>query len=193
MKRAAVFFDRDGTLIVEREGYLTDPDQVELIEGAATAVADVNAHGRAAVLVTNQSAVARGLLTLEGLAEIHERLETLLSEQGARLDAIYFCPHGPDSNPLCLCRKPAPGMLTRAAKELDLNLSASFLVGDDGRDIAAARAAGVSPILVLTGKGRQYINTPAADKPSRESEGPAHVASNVAAAVDWILKQGKQR
>lgn len=180
--RPAVFLDRDGTLTVEREGYLTEPAQMELVPGAIDAVRRARDAGFAVVLVTNQSAVGRGLLTLEGLARIHARLEELLEAGGVRLDAIYFCPHGPDHEPPCLCRKPAPGMLRQAAAELDLNLSDSFLVGDDRRDLDAAAAAGVRSVLVRTGKGRRV-------EQEESPVLPGHVADDISAAVDWILGQ----
>ena len=154
--KSAVFLDRDGTLNVYK-GYITKPRDLELIDGAAEAVRHINETGRLAVLVTNQPVVARGGCTLAGLEEIHCRLEALLGEAGAYLDAIYFCPHHPDKgfageNPLykteCECRKPKPGMLLRAAKEWNIDLSSSYMVGDTERDVRTALAAGCVPVLL---------------------------------------------
>lgn len=182
--RPAVFLDRDGTLNVEREGYIADPDDLELMPGAVDAVRRVNESGWMAVVVTNQSGVGRGIVTPDALTAVHNRLDDLLSAGGARLDGIFYCPHAPSELEPCPCRKPLPGLLLRASERLQLNLSASFLVGDDIRDMAAARAAGVIPVLVRTGKGAR-----AADAPAPEGAEPAHVADDIGAAVDWILTQ----
>ncbi|MBI3910097.1 MAG: HAD family hydrolase [Armatimonadetes bacterium] len=150
--RRAVFLDRDGVLTEDR-GYLSDAADLRLLEGAAEALHCLRAAGWALVVVTNQSAVARGMLTEEGLAAIHARLQERLSASGARVDAIYYCPHHPeaareDYRRDCPCRKPAPGMLLAAAADLNLDLSASWLVGDQERDIEAAQRAGVRGILL---------------------------------------------
>lgn len=155
----AVFLDRDGTLNVYK-GYITKPQDLELIGGAAEAVRRINESGRLAVLVTNQPVVARGACTMRQLDEIHCRLEALLGAQGAYLDAICFCPHHLDKgfageNPRykinCDCRKPKPGMLLRAAAELHIDLSASFMVGDSMTDVQTAENAGCTPVLLGDG------------------------------------------
>ena len=179
MKLAAVILDRDGTLNREREGWLTEPEQMELLPGAAEAVARLNQAGLLVVVATNQSAVARGHLTLDGLAAIHARLGELLAEAGARLDAIAFCPHGPGSE--CDCRKPRPGLIEAAARQLSFEPSAAIMVGDAERDLAAADAAGcAASLLVRTGKGR---STEARLAPGAV----AAVVDDLSAAVDWIL------
>jgi D-glycero-D-manno-heptose 1,7-bisphosphate phosphatase len=153
---AAVFLDRDGTLNVFK-GYISEPDEIELLDGAAEAVRIVNEKGYLAVLATNQPVVARGACTLRTLDDIHCRLEALLGAQGAYLDAIYFCPHHPDKgfageNPLyktdCACRKPKPGMLLRAAEELRIDLASSYMVGDAPTDVQTALNAGCRPVLL---------------------------------------------
>ncbi|MBN1845739.1 MAG: HAD family hydrolase, partial [Sedimentisphaerales bacterium] len=152
MGKRAVFLDRDGT-VLEHYDYLTDPGQVQLLPTAATALRRLKEHGFVLVMVTNQSAVARGMLTEETLYEIHDRAKELLAEKGAYLDQIYYCPYHPegaipryrrDSE----LRKPAPGMLLLAAKELQLDLELSWMVGDDDRDIEAGRRAGCRTILL---------------------------------------------
>lgn len=154
--RSAVFLDRDGTLNVYK-GYISHPDELELIDGAAEAVRRINASGYLAVLVTNQPVVARGACSMQTLDEIHCRLEALLGAQGAFLDGIYFCPHHPDKgfageNPQyktdCDCRKPKPGMILRAARELNIDVSSSFMVGDTVTDVQTARNAGCMPVLL---------------------------------------------
>lgn len=157
--RPAVFFDRDGTLTSETD-WVTHPDHVTLLPHAATAVALINATGALAVLVTNQSAVARGLLTELELAAVHAELCRALARQGAHLDGVYACPHHPTEGrgPYrreCECRKPKPGLLVQAARELDIDLARSFIVGDAERDLAAGAALGVHGVLVATGKGQR--------------------------------------
>lgn len=149
--KAAVFFDRDGTLIRERE-YLSDPEGVELLPGAAAAVRIARRAGFAPILATNQSGVGRGLFSEDAVGAVHARLAELLAAEGARLDAVYVCPHAPEAG--CDCRKPAPGLLARAAAERGLDLRRSFVVGDKEADLALARAAGATGLLVRTGYGR---------------------------------------
>jgi len=158
--RPAVFLDRDGT-IIEDVDYLTRPDQLRLIPGAAAAIRQFNERNIPVVVVTNQSAVARGMLSEAGLAEIHERLRSMLAAEGARLDAIYYCPHHPDGSQAayrrtCECRKPKAGMLLQAARDLNIDLTASIMIGDGLRDLEAGAAAGCRTlILVRTGHGAQ--------------------------------------
>lgn len=155
--RPAVFLDRDGTLTVETD-WIVRPEFVTLLPGAARALARLEGAGFTSVLVTNQSAVARGMIDEPMLAHIHARLRELLAAEGGRLDAIYYCPHHPRDGvgrwkAECECRKPKPGLLTRAAHELGLDLAQSWMIGDAERDILAAEALGVRAILVATGKG----------------------------------------
>jgi len=158
-KRRAVFLDRDGTLIREK-GYLHDPEQIEFEDGAPEAVRLLNRAGLAVVLVTNQSGVARGYTTLKELEAVHESLRDRLSGQGARLDAVYACPHHPEGTVepyrmVCRCRKPETGMVEEAARSLGLALEGSYLVGDKMSDMELAGRAGLTGILVQTGYGRQ--------------------------------------
>ena len=154
MSRPAVFLDRDKTIIAD-PGYIADPRQVSLLPGAAEAIRRWNAAGFAVVVVTNQSGVARGLLTEERLAEIHQRLRDLLQADGARLDAIYYCPFldGPEAvveryRMDSELRKPKPGMLRLAAQDLGLDLSRSWMIGDSRHDVTAGAAAGCRTILI---------------------------------------------
>jgi histidinol-phosphate phosphatase family protein len=159
--RPAVFFDRDGTLNEEVGGNgLTRAEELKLISGAAEAVRRVNDAGWLAVAVTNQPQLAKGFVTRRGLDEIHGRLDSLLGDAGAWLDRLYFCPHHPergfegeiaDLKIECDCRKPKPGMILRAAEDLPVDLSASCVIGDTWRDIAAAHAVGIPGYGVQTG------------------------------------------
>lgn len=140
--------------------YLNRIDQMVLVSGVATAIASLNRAGIPVIIVTNQSGVARGLLTEANLKTIHAHLEVLLAKQHARLDAIYYCPHHPDIGDAvyrrqCNCRKPAPGMLLQAARDIGLDLSHSVFIGDHETDIEAGRRAGIGhSILVMTGHGK---------------------------------------
>lgn len=150
--RPAVLLDRDGTLIEERE-YLAEPAHVALIPGTVEALRRLSAAGYALVLVSNQSGIARGLFDEGDYERVHARLVQLLAAEGVRLDGAYHCPHHPEHTGNCECRKPAPGLFLRAARDLGLDLGRSVLVGDRVRDVAAAEALGARAFLVETGYG----------------------------------------
>jgi D-glycero-D-manno-heptose 1,7-bisphosphate phosphatase len=159
MDRAAVdqraaFIDRDGTLIEER-GDLGDPADVFLIPGAVDAVRRLQEAGLRAVLVTNQSGIAKGLFSLEDYRAVHGRLERMLGEQGVHFDQVYFCPHHPDVTGACDCRKPGEGMYRRAERDLSVDLSRSFYVGDRWRDVAVTERVGGTGYIVRTGAAGQ--------------------------------------
>ena len=187
--RPGVFLDRDGTLVDEL-GYLTDPDRLRLFPRAADAVRRLNDAGLPVVLVTNQSGIARGMLTEERLAEIHRRLRDVLGEHGASLDAILFSPYHPDLGDdryrrRTDCRKPAPGMLLEARDLLNLDLPSSWVVGDSERDLEAGRRAGVKRlVLVRTGKGGDTES--GATEEQRESW---RIVDDLAEAVESILAE----
>jgi D,D-heptose 1,7-bisphosphate phosphatase len=153
--RAAVFLDRDGTLIAERS-YLADPAGVELVPGAVEALRELRAAGLALVVVTNQSGIALGLYTERDYRAVAARLEDLLAGQGVELDATHYCPHHPDVTGPCECRKPGTAMHRRAAANLGLDLARSFYVGDKVSDVQPAGALGGQAILVRTGYGAQH-------------------------------------
>src|SRR5688572_16880009 len=184
--RRCVFLDRDGVINEEIE-YLHDPDRVVLLGGAAEAIAALNRAGVAVVVVTNQAGIARGMYTERELAAVTARLDELVGGAGGRLDATYFCPHHPEAGVggyqvACRCRKPAPGMLERAAAELGLDLARSVIVGDKGTDLEAGRAAGCAAVLVRSGHG-------AREEAQLASSGCAHlhdaVFDSLAAALPW--------
>ena len=145
MGEVAVFLDRDG-LICRDVHYLRHPDQFELLPGAAEGIRRLNGLGVRVIVVTNQSGIARGYFTEEDLRRIHQRMEEELGRRGARLDAIYYCPHHPDEG--CPCRKPRTGMLERAARDFNLDLKRCFMIGDRRLDLEAGRRAGCTFILV---------------------------------------------
>lgn len=150
LKQRAVFFDRDGTLN-KYKGFLTHAKDLELVDGAVQAVKAVNSKGYLAIVVTNQPVIARGECSIEELRNIHNKLETLLGADGAYINAIYFCPHHPDKGfegermeykIKCGCRKPQPGMLLKAADDFNIDLSASWMIGDSESDVVAGKNAG---------------------------------------------------
>lgn len=180
--RPAIFIDRDGTLIRER-GYLSDPASLKFYSGVVPGLARVSKKGWPIVILTNQSGVGRGYFSLAVLHRVHRELKKRLASGGARLSGIYFCPHRPDGG--CRCRKPAPGMAKRAARELRLDLKRSFVIGDQERDIQLARNIGASGILVLTGAGRQTRR--------RINTSKFRVAASLAAALRWIERSASPR
>lgn len=145
--RPAVFLDRDGT-IIEDTGYIADPDAVRLLPGAARAIGRLNRAGIPAIVVTNQSGIARGLLDESAYQAVARRLETLLAAGGVRLDGDYHCPHHPDFTGTCECRKPGPLLYRRAAADHGLDLARSWWVGDRERDVVPAKHFGGRGVLI---------------------------------------------
>lgn len=175
--KPCLFFDRDGTLIEERH-YLSDPAQVALIPGAAEAVRMAREAGFLAVVLTNQSGVGRGYFPAEAVEAVHWRMEELLAEGGAKLDGIYVCPHAPEDD--CPCRKPRTGLVEQAARELDIDLRRSWMIGDKAADIELASNAGMRGVLVMTGYG---------EASATESAGAvSFTVPDVRAAVRLILE-----
>lgn len=181
-----VFLDRDGTLN-EDPGFLKSASELKLLPGVAPALARLKAAGARLVVVTNQSGVARGFLSLKDLEAIHARLEGLLEQSDAPLDAIYFCPHHPDDG--CRCRKPATGMVDRAVSELHVDLRKAYLIGDHASDIQLAKAAGVKAILVTSGK----VDRNALQLLRAAGAIPDMVAPSVAEAVEWVFNDATTR
>jgi D-glycero-D-manno-heptose 1,7-bisphosphate phosphatase len=187
--RRAVFLDRDGT-IIEEVGYLKHPGQITFIPGAIEAIRMLRRAAFLIVVVTNQAGIARGLIDERALPLINERLCALLRDAGAALDGLYLCPHHPDGtvpaySRICECRKPAPGMLLRAARELGIDLARSYVVGDKPSDVQAGRAAGARSIMVLTGHGREY--------PCGADDGVHLRCASLFEAAQWILRQERER
>lgn len=190
--RRAVFFDRDGTLN-EEVGYVGEPERIRLLPGAPEAVRAANAAGFEAVVITNQSGIARGLLTEDQVRAVNERVVQLLAAHGARVDALYYCPHHPEGkvapfNTACECRKPGAGLLKQAAEGRGIDLRRSFVVGDKVSDVGMAVAVGAKGVLVRTGYGN-------AELPKLKEKGipVAHVADGVNEAVQWILDEAQSQ
>ena len=178
--RPAIFLDRDGT-INEEVHYLSHPDQVRLIAGSAEAIRELRAAGHAIVVVTNQSGLTRKYFNQETLDQIHARLRAELAQHDAWLDDIYVCPHHPDDG--CECRKPGSQLYERAAREHQIDLAHSVMIGDKDTDVLAARKLNMRGILVRTGYGANQI-----DAISRWSDyQPAYIADDLLDAARWLL------
>jgi len=147
--RRALFLDRDGTLMIDT-GYVRDPNDVTLLPGAAEMLREAKRAGFTLILVSNQSGVARGIISREQLSAVQDRFEELLAKEGVKLDDVRFCLHGPDDG--CLCRKPAPGMLRQAAKARGIDLERSVMLGDRESDILAGKSAGCATTILLLQK-----------------------------------------
>ncbi len=186
MKRA-IFLDRDG-VINEEVNYLSEPDQLRLIPGAAAAIARLNAASLPVIVITNQAGVARGYYPEAQIEVVHAALAQQLTQEGAHIDRFYYCPHHPTEGlpPYrieCNCRKPKPGLLLQAAQDFDLDLQRCFVIGDNHSDIALSQSTGCRTVLVLTGHGTRVW------RDWNENFRPDQVASDLSIAVTWVLKQ----
>jgi len=181
----AVFLDRDGT-INEEVQYLSRPEEVRLLPGAADALRLLKEHGFKRIIVSNQSGVARGYFSEKEVAEVHTRLLALLANEKSGVEGIYHCSHGPEEG--CSCRKPKSGLVKKAEREHHLDLSRSYVVGDKVSDVALARNLGLKAVLVLTGYGKQALQE------LREGEViPDHVAEDLCEAAHWIVEGSVER
>jgi D-glycero-D-manno-heptose 1,7-bisphosphate phosphatase len=186
MPRRAVFLDRDGTL-VEEAGYLDRLERLVFFPYSVDAVRLLNRSDLAVVIVTNQAGIARGIFKETFVAEAHRHIRERLAAGGARIDAFYYCPHHPEAaieayRQSCDCRKPQPGLLKRAAADLGLDLSQSFVVGDRWHDLEAGHRVGARGVLVRTGYGKTEEAAP------QPRVVPSAVVNNVMEAVSWILR-----
>lgn len=189
-KQRAIFLDRDGVLVEDKE-YISNPHELKLYSFTTSAIKKINASGFLAIVITNQPVVARNLCTEDDLRIIHNKLDTELGNNRTLLDALYYCPHHPDKgfpdeNPAykvdCDCRKPKPGMLLNAARDFNIDLSASYFIGDHERDIEAGKRAGVITIGVRTGQGLEGSTLQ-----------PDYTFENVEEAVDFIIQSSTNK
>ncbi|CAA7618778.1 D-glycero-beta-D-manno-heptose-1,7-bisphosphate 7-phosphatase [Magnetospirillum sp. LM-5] len=174
MARKFALIDRDGTINVEKH-YLSDPDQLELYPGVGASIRRLNEAGWGVVVITNQSGIARGYFDMARLDAIHARLTELLAAEGARIDGIYLCPHGPDDD--CDCRKPLPGMVEQAVAEHGFDPAQAVMIGDKEVDVELGLAVGADTFLVRTGHGHKHVDGTKA----------AHVVDDLGQAVAVIL------
>jgi len=173
MTKRAVFLDRDGTMAKDVH-YCRRPEDFRLFPNTAKAIKLLSEHGFKVIVITNQSGIARGYFTEEALTQIHEKMKTELAKEGAWIDGIYYCPHHPDDN--CNCRKPKPKLVLQAAKEHDIDLKHSFVVGDLSLDIDMGKAVGCKTILLL-------------DSPQEDMNiSPDYIASDLLEATQYVLQ-----
>ena len=182
----AIFFDRDGTLIQHRE-YLTEISDIQLFDETWKALRLLNQHQIKSIVVTNQSAIARGLLSEGELMSIHSEIQSQLECFGASLNSFYYCPHHPTEGngtyrKNCLCRKPQPGLIVRAANDLGLSLAHSFMVGDSESDIEAGKRAGCRTVLITNSSYQRDRVVSWSEMPEPDFE-----ATDILSAVNWIL------
>ena len=188
-ERVGIFLDRDGT-ISEEVGYVDMVEKFSIYTFSSKAIKKLNDLGIKVIVVTNQAGIAKGLYTEETLHSIHEKMREILKKEGARIDAVYYCPHHPEGKIVsyrldCDCRKPKNGLLLKASRELNLNLKDCFIVGDKIRDIKAGSSLGIKSILVLTGYGKEDLET----INSNDSEKPDFVTENLLEASEIICNE----
>jgi D-glycero-D-manno-heptose 1,7-bisphosphate phosphatase len=176
-----IILDRDGVINEDSDDYIKTPEEWQPIPDSLEAIARLHRAGWRVVVATNQAGVARGLFDLDTLMRIHEKMHRAVRETGGLIDAVFFCPHGPDDN--CACRKPKPGLFHDIARRLRIELNGVPAIGDSLHDLQAARAAGALPLLVKTGKGSQTLAHPVIDA-------DVPVFNNLASAVDAVLTPG---
>lgn len=177
-----VVLDRDGVINYDSEDYIKSEAEWEAIPGSLEAIARLNNAGVMVAVATNQSGIARGLLDLDSLNAIHQRLRLRLNAVGGRIEVIAFCPHGPTDD--CDCRKPLPGLLREIRRRTGISLREAPVIGDARRDLEAARQVGARPILVRTGKGQRT------ERELPQDFGEVLTFDDLAAAVDHLLEQG---
>jgi len=173
-KRPAIFLDRDGVLIVEKD-FLVNPDDVEFYPETIEALNSIK-NGYFKIVISNQSGVARGYFTSEDVKRVNSEISKMLGGKGIFIDAWFFCPHGPEDN--CACRKPRPGMILEAAEKMNIDLENSWIIGDKSSDIEAGKASRIKTILVKTGYG-------GAESGSKNID-PDFTALNIREAIDYI-------
>ncbi len=189
-----IFLDRDG--VINRnppnKGYVKKWTEFDFIPNAQKAIRELTESGYRIIGITNQAGIGRGLYSEEDLADIHSRMIAEIEKTGGTIDAIYYCPHHPDAG--CECRKPEPGMLIRAAREHNIDLSTAYFIGDVPTDIEAGQRAGVTTFLVLTGLGQEsyyhYINTKSGWRADKNESRPKKIFTNLYTATRWLLKNG---
>jgi D-glycero-D-manno-heptose 1,7-bisphosphate phosphatase len=188
VRKPAVFIDRDGT-INEQMGYINHISRFVLLPGTAEAIKILNRHDFLAIVLTNQSGVARGYFPIDFVEKIHSYMKGLLQKKGAGIDGIYFCPHYkegvvPEFSIACACRKPQTGLIETACENFDIDMANSYVVGDSYSDIDMAHRSNLKGILVTTGYGLGEIDYVL---PGSQTK-PVHIAKDLLHAVHWIIK-----
>jgi len=178
---STIFIDRDGVINANRSDYVKSWHEFHFLPGSREAIAKLSRAGHRIVVCTNQAGVAKGIIAVETIEDIHRKMVAEIAEMGGLIEKVYYCPHAKEEN--CACRKPRPGMLLRARDELGLDLTDAVFVGDSMSDIRAGLAAGIHTILVLSGLGLEQFRTH-----HQEAESPFRISMNLEQAVEIILK-----
>ena len=173
-----IILDRDGVINQDSDDFIKSPEEWLPIEGSLEAIAQLNQAGYRVVVITNQSGIARGLFNVDALSQIHNKMRRMLAQVGGHVEAILYCPHGPDDN--CQCRKPKAGLFEDLANRLRIDLTDVYAVGDSLRDLQAASLVGARPILVKTGKGKRTLEQGIPDG--------IPVYENLASVVSFLLE-----
>ena len=187
-----IFLDRDGVINQNppNKGYVRKWEEFTFIPNSRKAIRELTESGYRIIVITNQAGIGRGLYSEEDVRDIHSRMIAEIEKTGGRIDAVYYCPHHPDAG--CECRKPKPGMLMRAAREHNIDLSTAYFIGDFPTDIEAGQRAGVTTFLVLTGLGQEsyyhYINTKSPWRADRNEYRPEKIFTNLYTATRWLRK-----
>ena len=179
MGNKAAFIDRDGT-INANIGYIDNPDSFKMHSGVAEGIKLLNKDGFKVIIITNQSGIARGFFSEETLDKIHDKMKTELSDKGAKIDAIYYCPHHPDDK--CDCRKPEAGLLEKAIRDFDIDIDESFIIGDRMLDVEAGHKVGIKTVLVPENKEKVAIEM----KNSRVD--PDFICDDFITGAEWVAK-----
>ena len=187
MTRPAVFLDRDGVINENRVDHVKSWHEFAFLPGALDALRRLATLDWPVVVITNQAAIGRGLVSRETVEEINGRMVAAVRSEGGRIDGVFYCPHRPEEE--CACRKPEPGLLLQAAEQLGLDLPTSFLVGDAASDVLAAHAADCRAVLVGTGRGAEYAKRALLQ---RHDIVGYHLADDLGQAVDWIVDIAKE-
>ena len=183
LRGKGVFLDRDGVICENRDDYVKSWEEFVWIPGAKEALSRLMSHGYIAIVVTNQSAIGRGIVTRETVDKVHQRMGEEIAQTGGKIEKIYYCPHKPEDG--CGCRKPEPGLVLQAAEDLELDLRSSYLVGDNITDVEMGHKVGSRTIMVKTGKGLSEL----ADK-ARWKIRPDYIAQDLSEAVDLMIELG---
>ena len=178
---STIFLDRDGVINENRSDYVKSWQEFRFLPGAKEAIARLTRAGHRVIVCTNQACIARGIISVETVEDIHRRMLAKVGQAGGKIEKVYYCPHGKDEG--CLCRKPRPGLLLRARDELGIDLQDALLIGDSITDIRAGLAAGIATALVLTGLGEEQFH-----QRSHEAGGPYPIAADLGQAVEMILQ-----
>ncbi len=177
-----IFVDRDGVINENRSDYVKSWDEFRFLPGSKEAIVRLTRAGHRIIVCTNQACIARGIISVETVEDIHRRMLAEITQAGGKIERIYYCSHGKDEN--CFCRKPRPGMLLRARDELGIDMNDAIFIGDSITDVCAGVAAGVQAVLVLTGLGRDQLR-----EHSHKANGPFQITMSLKHAADIILQR----